>query len=162
MVGSYTNHQDDVDEHFSKLFLRTADEFAYVITMYGAKDGPLDMGQVDISSHLPDLADTPIPHPARLRDPVPNLFSNTATFPLDLRSPGDTESGIYIVAGELVSMLFSGRLDAGRQEFVFEVRNVRPGVYFCRARTGNETMSKKLVLNKIVSRVLENWSPKAS
>jgi len=146
----------DVDEYFSKLFSRTTDEFAYVLTMYwesdgpvtptGPTDGPLDMIQVDISALVPDLADTPIPHLARLSGPAPNPFSNTATFSLDLSSPADTEIGIYNVAGELVSVLHSGRLDAGRQEFVFEAGKTSPGVYFCRARTGNETISKKLVL----------------
>ncbi len=33
----------EADEYFSKLLPRTTDEFAYVLTMYGATDGPLDL-----------------------------------------------------------------------------------------------------------------------
>ena len=87
-------------------------------------------------------------------DPVrPNPFNPTATISFSLPEAADVELAVYDVRGRLVTVLESGRHDAGPHATVWHGtdstgRQVGSGVYFVRLIADEEVATRKMVLVK--------------
>jgi hypothetical protein len=100
-------------------------------------------------SHLEDLT---IPAKTRLQA-YPNPFNPTIKIALNIPENKKITLNIYNSKGQLVKSLFSGRLETGERNFVWNGKddggkNVGSGVYFLKYTTENEDITRKLILLK--------------
>ena len=77
---------------------------------------------------------------ARLGPNWPNPFNPRTTIPVELTAPSDVQLEVIDVRGRRVAVLYHGRLEPGRHEFVWNGADVRDmplpsGVYRVRLRT---------------------------
>jgi flagellar hook assembly protein FlgD len=81
----------------------------------------------------------------------PNPFSQATSIRLSLAAAGHVSLRIYNVAGDLVRTLTDGEMTAGSHEVRWDGRDdlgnqASPGTYTCRASSGEQTQSRRLVL----------------
>lgn len=83
----------------------------------------------------------------------PNPANPRATIEVDLPAPAEAQVRIFNVRGEVVRVVWSGDLPAGRSPFVWDGQDQRgekapSGVYFARIDAGSTHRTQKLVLLK--------------
>jgi hypothetical protein len=81
----------------------------------------------------------------------PNPFRQSTAIPFNLAGRAEVTLSIYDATGKLVRTLVSGLVDTGYREKYWDGRDadgndVVSGVYFCRLTSGNQTMTRKMVL----------------
>jgi len=81
----------------------------------------------------------------------PNPFNATTRISYSIAAPAFVEIRIYNVAGQEMRTLVLERKDAGCHETIWNGRDnagreLASGVYFLMLRTGNEMLSKKMIL----------------
>jgi hypothetical protein len=81
----------------------------------------------------------------------PNPFNPSTTIEFELPRAADVDLRIYDAGGRLVRRLLADELGAGLQSVNWDGRDdqgqrLGSGVYFCRLRTGDRVLSKKLIL----------------
>lgn len=81
----------------------------------------------------------------------PNPFNPQTTVKLSLDHPSRLNLSIYDVAGRRVAVLFSGNVDSGTHQWIWNGMNdagvkQSGGVYFCRAQGADWSESTKLIL----------------
>jgi hypothetical protein len=97
-----------------------------------------------------DVADLGSEGAAVLRS-APNPFHDAARIRFQLPAGGTVTIDIYDAAGRHVVSLMHDAKPAGRHEVVWDGRNaagveVPTGVYFCKARLDDETLTEKMIL----------------
>lgn len=105
---------------------------------------PIEDGDVSLES---------LPLRTRLRGNHPNPFNPMTTISLDIRRPQAVTVEIFDLAGRRVSRLYSGRLEAGSHDLVWNGRNrqdepVAAGVYFCRLHSEEVIDIQRMLLVK--------------
>ena len=83
----------------------------------------------------------------------PNPFNPETTISFDMPQAGKANVQIYNLRGQLVKTLLNNQVSAGTQNIIWNGRDsknnsVASGVYFYRIKTANETIQKKMVLQK--------------
>lgn len=83
----------------------------------------------------------------------PNPFNPLTTIRFSMAEEGPVQIAVYDISGRQVRTLLSGMQPAGEHETVWNGtgangRPVAAGIYFCRMKTGDETLSRKMVLLK--------------
>jgi hypothetical protein len=83
----------------------------------------------------------------------PNPFNPATTIAFSLPRAGDVELGVYTVDGRRVAVLVDDTLPAGPHSATWTGRDesgrqVASGTYFYRLTTGNETLTRRMVLVK--------------
>lgn len=83
----------------------------------------------------------------------PNPFKEHATISFQVPATGQAELAVYNMAGQRVRTLLSGRLLAGEHGFVWDGRDgsgkkVSSGTYLVKLKSGDQQISKRLVLVK--------------
>ncbi len=86
-------------------------------------------------------------------DAYPNPFSTATAFDVTLPRNADVSVELFDVAGRRVRVLDLGRLDAGATRLSFDGRDAHSrllpsGVYFLRVHAANETVTRKLVIQR--------------
>ncbi len=94
---------------------------------------------------------TDLPTVARLAPNRPNPFNPRTSIGVDLASPMSIELAVHDLAGRRVSVLQSGRMQAGHHDFVWEGRDDRgraqpSGTYLYRLRAGDRVETRSMVL----------------
>ena len=89
----------------------------------------------------------------RLSPNHPNPFNPATTIAFSLPRAGDVELGVYTVDGRRIAVLVDGTLPAGPHSATWTGRDdggrqVASGTYFYRLTTGNETLTRRMVLVK--------------
>lgn len=94
----------------------------------------------------------PLPAPERYLSlpPVPNPFSSSVAFRVDLPGAGRISVSVYDVAGRLVNRLIDETRTAGRHTVFWDGRDaegrpVSAGIYLVRARAGDRETTHRLV-----------------
>jgi flagellar hook assembly protein FlgD len=85
-----------------------------------------------------------------LRGPYPNPFDREATIEYVLSSSQEVTIEIYDVLGRRIRTLVDGQKEAGRHTIQWNGESrygteVGSGMYFCRMRAADETVTKKIV-----------------
>lgn len=75
----------------------------------------------------------------------PNPFSESTTILFTLAKAGRTKVEVLDERGRIVEVLADASLPAGLHRYVFEKKNRRAGIYYCRVTAGSFTVSKTLV-----------------
>lgn len=89
-----------------------------------------------------------IPAAYSLGQNYPNPFNPKTTIRVDFRESGHAELKIYNTAGELLSTLLEGFVNAGTLRVVFNGSGYPSGVYFYRLQAGDYFEARKMVLVK--------------
>ena len=87
------------------------------------------------------------------RDPdrltgYPNPFDARTTIRYRVQKPGRVELSIYDLFGRRVAALVDETRSAGRHEEVWTSGGMRPGIYFCELKTGQERQVLKMILTR--------------
>jgi hypothetical protein len=106
------------------------------------------------SGAIPTAIGSTPPAPSFLiGDAFPNPFSAETTFDVSLPRAADVRMEIFDVGGRRVRGQNLGRLTSGTRRLSFDgrgddTRQLPSGVYFVRVRAGNETATRKLVIQR--------------
>jgi len=145
--GSYTCYAA-IGEYPNEVF--TDDSFTFV-----KEEG--NVGLIPEDGWASGGWDSKAPSPSRTKIPndssiilssYPNPFNPTTTISYQLSTVSFVNLSVYDVSGRLVSELVNDRQDAGVHEVRFDGSEFASGVYIFRIKTGNFTVSKKIMLIK--------------
>lgn len=105
------------------------------------ENGPVDNYDEDIAPVVSNISN------------YPNPFNPETTISFNMSKAGNASVAIYNLRGQLVNTLVNGEVAAGNQSVVWNGndannKSVASGVYFFRVKTDNQTISKKMVLQK--------------
>ncbi|MBT3232989.1 MAG: T9SS type A sorting domain-containing protein [Calditrichaeota bacterium] len=89
-----------------------------------------------------------IPDEFFLSPAYPNPFNSSTTFSFGLPIRTEVELNVFDISGKLVSVVYSGRLDAGFQSLIWKAGDVSAGVYIVRLKAGEFDSQQKLVLSR--------------
>jgi len=137
----YTGNELTVEQAGRKLGLKVTEQPVFVLWSASSKIGESDGGAPSVSR-------------ITLENGRPNPFNPTTTIPFSVEaSTDDLVLSIYDLKGTCISSLAEGAFAPGRYSVIWNGRNhkgkpVSSGVYFCRLTSGQESVSRKLVLIK--------------
>ena len=87
------------------------------------------------------------PSAPTLSQNYPNPFVGETTLGFDLPQTSTVSLAVFDLLGRKVSNLISDEaLPAGRHEFRFDGGRLAPGVYFYRLRSGDASVTKRMVV----------------
>jgi len=89
-----------------------------------------------------------IPKQSMLIQNYPNPFNNSTNISFDLPKDDLVNLSVYNAKGELVKTLVSGNQSAGMQSVTFDANGLNSGVYYYKLQTGDNAMTKKMLLVK--------------
>ncbi|GMU90791.1 MAG: hypothetical protein AMXMBFR49_29960 [Chlorobiota bacterium] len=89
-----------------------------------------------------------LPQGFRLEQNYPNPFNPTTVISYTLPIAGNVELTVYNMAGEKVTDLVNGFLDAGSHSVDFNAAGLASGIYIYRLKAGKSIDTKKMVLVK--------------
>ena len=75
----------------------------------------------------------------------PNPFTHSTTIQFELSKGSYIELSIWNHLGQRIEILHDGNKRAGHYQTVFDASNLPQGIYFCRLRSGNEMVTKKII-----------------
>jgi competence transcription factor ComK len=78
----------------------------------------------------------------------PNPFNPTTTIKYDLPKQAHVTLKVYNILGQKVATLLNGVKQAGSYEVNFNASNLSSGIYFYRLKTGQNILTKKMILLK--------------
>ncbi|MCE5248749.1 T9SS type A sorting domain-containing protein [bacterium] len=84
----------------------------------------------------------------QLSFPSPNPFNPSTTIGFTLPERMNATVAVYNVAGQRVTVLHDGFLDAGSHSLVWNATGQAAGVYFCRLTAGEYTATQKMLFVK--------------
>jgi len=121
-------------------------------------DDQIDIQNVRVVNSSDRIIDSEIikalsPSVFNLNQNYPNPFNPSTSISFDIGTSNDIELSIYDVNGREINNLFSGFLDAGNHNFVWDGKNnlgskVSSGTYIYRLRSKNNIVSKKMIFMK--------------
>ena len=97
---------------------------------------PLSMGKTEVLS-------------LKLNNPYPNPFNPVTTIPYSI--PEDVANlriNIYDITGRLVDQIYKGNQTMGNHKLLWNASRYASGIYFVKMITGNDAITRKLVLIK--------------
>jgi len=93
-----------------------------------------------------DVETPAYPTQFKLGEGYPNPFNPTAFIPVSINEPGSLILDVIDIQGRQVALIFEGTVNTGRQNYLFDARNLASGILFVRARMGSEQQIKKMIL----------------
>jgi len=81
-----------------------------------------------------------------LRQNYPNPFNPSTTISYTLPAAADVRIDVFDIRGAQVSVLASGRRDAGTHTLTFDGSGLASGAYFCRMQAGTFLATKRMLL----------------
>jgi ligand-binding sensor domain-containing protein len=131
-----------------------AHEFAFLFTMivshgrlWAARDDGLWYYDTDVWTSLEDLG-TPLPDSFVLEQNYPNPFNPSTKIRFTLPERTVTELKIFNLLGTEIAVLVNDVLDAGIYTVSWDGGGYPSGVYFNRLRTGNNVITRKMILSR--------------
>lgn len=95
-----------------------------------------------------DAGSNTIPVKFNLADNYPNPFNPSTMIEFSLKVANEVELVVYNMLGEIVARPVTGYLQAGRHTVRFDASNLPSGIYLYRLTSGNNVVTKKMVLQK--------------
>jgi len=83
-----------------------------------------------------------------LTSSYPNPFNPETTISYELKNGSFTQLAIYNAKGEMLKVLAAGVHSAGKHSVKFNAAGLASGLYFYRVSTPNQSVSRKILLNK--------------
>jgi hypothetical protein len=122
--------------------------YSVTATDYAANESDLSE---NVSFHITSVSDNMIPEKYALKQNYPNPFNPVTTISFDLPQPENVSLVIYDILGNRVNELFTGDLNAGSYNFVWNATNARgnsvsSGVYIYKLTAGKFSAYQKMIL----------------
>lgn len=89
-----------------------------------------------------------IPMEFMLEQNYPNPFNPSTNIQFSLPQSGFVKLEIFSITGEIVDVLISGELNAGKYNYQWNGSNLTSGIYFYRLNTGSFVETRKMLLIK--------------
>jgi hypothetical protein len=89
-----------------------------------------------------------IPISPELEQNYPNPFNPTTMITFGLSKASNVKLTVYNLIGQEVKILVNGEMAAGYHSVDFKANNLPSGVYIYRLTSENESISKKMILNR--------------
>ena len=83
---------------------------------------------------------------AQLTKVYPNPAVETVNIDLEVTTPGVVTVAVYNTLGQLVASISENQLSAGKYHTTFSVSDWNPGTYIIKLSTGNDTLTKMLLV----------------
>ncbi len=103
-----------------------------------------ELAEISVDTGLPTES---IPVPI-LHNPYPNPSSGNTVISYHLAEPGHINLEIFDVLGRRVNTLINEFQSLGLHRIEWRGDNLPPGIYFCRLKTPNQTLSRIIVLRR--------------
>ncbi|MBD3233098.1 MAG: T9SS type A sorting domain-containing protein [candidate division Zixibacteria bacterium] len=100
------------------------------------------------TSSVDDGNETVIPRSTKLSQNYPNPFNAQTKIVFGLNNRSDVNLKVYNLLGEEVATLAYGKYDAGLHSVNWNAADQSSGVYFYRLETGEDTITRKMILAK--------------
>lgn len=100
---------------------------------------------VEISQTSTELSEIPLSHGLLLTN-YPNPFNSATSIEYHLGSPSNVIIEIYDMLGRKIETVFDGFRVTGYHREMWEADNAASGIYFCRVRTGQYSITKSMTL----------------
>ncbi len=117
----------------------TYDPAANIVTK-ACESGPVYKGS--------DLLAEVLPSEFGLAQNYPNPFNPTTVISFNLRQASDVTLEVFNIAGQKVTTLVAGRLEAGPHSYEWDAADYASGVYLYRLQTSDYIETKKMMLLK--------------
>jgi hypothetical protein len=78
----------------------------------------------------------------------PNPAKGYSNLAFNLNSEGNVEVTLYNLLGENINTLQNGKMTAGQHLITFSTASLQPGVYFVKYITDNQSITKRLVIQR--------------
>jgi hypothetical protein len=101
---------------------------------------PFDELLTGISEEQPGLSDS------QVHQNYPNPFSDITHIRVDLRSSEDLSMEVRNMLGQLILKLDKGRVRPGTHYFTIDGDILSKGLYFYTVTAGNQSITKKMIL----------------
>ncbi|MBW6490483.1 MAG: T9SS type A sorting domain-containing protein [Lentimicrobium sp.] len=75
----------------------------------------------------------------------PNPASDKLTISCQVKEAATVGLSIYNITGQLMGRVHIGFMPVGEQRFELNISDYKPGVYFCRVRMGDESVTRKII-----------------
>lgn len=105
-------------------------------------------GAPENSTSVVRLNETPFLRTFELKQNYPNPFNPSTTIQFTVPVSGNVRLSMYDAAGKEIATLIDQSMDAGTYSYNFKASSLPSGAYFYRLETGNNTLTKKLILTK--------------
>jgi hypothetical protein len=102
----------------------------------------------DVAGRGPSLPAAGLPAAFTLDQNYPNPFNPTTTIRYSLPAASEVKVSVFDMLGREVTVLASGRSEAGVHELTFDARGLSSGVYVCRLAVRDQTYMRTMVLIK--------------
>ena len=89
-----------------------------------------------------------LPNGTILNSAYPNPFNPATTISYQLSQKENVELTVFNAKGQKISTLVNETVEAGMQTVPFDAENMSSGIYFYHLKTGNKTLSKRMILMK--------------
>ena len=122
----------------------TADRVRETYLPYYASAGLLN----DVAGRDPSLPAAGLPAAFTLDQNYPNPFNPTTTIRYSLPAASEVKVSVFDLLGREVTVLASGRSEAGVHELTFDASGLSSGVYVCRLAVRDQTYMRTMVLIK--------------
>ncbi len=76
----------------------------------------------------------------------PNPFTNETTLSFIMKESANVVLDVYDMQGRLIQTLVNSNLETGEHKFVFNRKNLAPGVYFCCLNAGDYKETKSIII----------------
>ena len=84
----------------------------------------------------------------KLEQNYPNPFNPTTMISFSLPKESKVNLDVYDILGNKVENLINGKMSSGDHQVSWSAANFSSGIYFYTLRTGDNTMTKKMILAK--------------
>jgi hypothetical protein len=135
-------NQEKMGDYFHMISDETGANLAWANTLNGEQD--VYYGRIEteiVGTRNPKTHKT-----ARLYQNIPNPVKDETTIRFQLEEKSNVLLEVYDINGKLVSTIFSGIKGPGGHTFSFNVSSLESGIYYYRLTTGNQVLSKKLMV----------------
>jgi len=105
--------------------------------------GCIDMGVYEWSYIVQDIAEKPDNNDGFKLFPNPARGEVTISFSTKSKSVATID--LYNSIGEKVETIFDGNLPVGDHALIYQTNRLKPGIYFCIIKSGDQVTSKKLI-----------------
>jgi hypothetical protein len=121
--------------------------FAYTGLSSGNYTSNLYFNQENLTTSIQQNGNT-IPEEYALEQNYPNPFNPSTTVSFNLPEEDFVSLKVFNSIGQEVTLLYSGVLQAGSHQIVFDASKLSSGIYFYQIQTQSFTSTKKMILMK--------------
>ena len=113
-----------------------------------ARDGLPDIGCYEFDPTSIEEDELSVPYITKLYQNYPNPFNPSTNIKFSLAKEDHVELTVYNIKGQLVDRLVHEKLKAGHHSVMFKADHLNSGVYYYTLKTGDKSLSKKMLIVK--------------